>query len=83
MGEILFEVPLYGVVKVHHGAHVPLLHGVHYAVVYVALQNENAGVVQSGAHGGQLKVRSKVGAGTTFSAILPLENIHSAYMAQP
>lgn len=35
------------------------------------------------AHGGKLKVRSKVGAGTTFSAILPLENIHSAYMAQP
>lgn len=26
------------------------------------------------AHGGKLKVRSKVGAGTTFSVILPLEN---------
>ena len=66
MGEILFEVPLYGVVKVHHGAHVPLLHGVHYAVVYVALQNENAGVVQSGAHGGQLN--------QNLGAVAPLGN---------
>jgi len=26
------------------------------------------------AHSGKLKVRSKVGAGTTFSVLLPLEN---------
>lgn len=35
------------------------------------------------AHGGKLKVRSKVGAGTTFSAVLPLQALQGAVGKQP